>query len=162
MRSAFLLFLILTAASCSRSSPAAFPYSAEVVDPNGASSTLEPMHGAPMVVVAYVASMPDCRERIRRFVALSESFGNPRVRFVALDIGIGPPEKFPEVLPRDRGNVQFLDDRDGEVRRALKIDITPTTFLVSADGKIRDRIAALYTWDSPEFRKRVERFAGGQ
>jgi hypothetical protein len=114
-----------------------------------------------MIVVTYVAAMPDCQERIRRFVSLSESFQSTRVRFVAVDISIGPPKGFPEVLPPDRGNVRFFDDRNGDVRRALKIDITPTTFLVSADGRIRDRIEALYTWDSPEFHRRLERFVGG-
>lgn len=159
--SALSLVVTLLPASCSRSVPGTFPYDAAVVDPKGVHSTLTSVHGVPMVVVAYVASMPDCRERIRRFVALSDGFRIPRLRFVAVDIGIGPPAKFPEVLPPDRGNVQFFDDRDGDVRRALRIDITPTTFLVSADGKIRDRIEALYTWDSPEFHRRLERFVGG-
>jgi hypothetical protein len=52
--------------------------------------------------------------------------------------------------------VLFLNDRNDEVRRALKIDITPTTFLVFANGKIQDRIEAVYSWELPDFRRRVE------
>jgi len=108
------------------------------------------------ILVAYVASMPDCRKRIERFVALSDLFRGTEIRFVAVDIGSLESDKFPELLPEDRGKVLFLNDRTDELRRALKIDITPTTFLVSANGKIQDRIDAVYTWDQPDFRRRVD------
>ncbi len=100
--------------------------------------------------------MPDCRKRIERFVVLSDAFRNSEIRFVAVDIGSSESDKFRELLPQDRGNVLFLNDRNEEVMRALKIDITPTTVLVSGSGKILDRIESLHTWDLPEFRRRVE------
>lgn len=157
-----VLSLGLSGVSCSRSPGGAFPYDAGVTDLRDAPASLAPLRGRPIVVATFVASMPDCRKRIERFVALSESFRSSAVRFVAVDIGMREMGDLPEFLPEDRGTVLFLVDRDNEVKRALKIDITPTTFLVSADGKIRDRIESDYTWDSPDFRSRVESLARGR
>jgi peroxiredoxin len=152
-----LVALAILVASCApRSQPGKFPYDASVVDRQGTLTSFASLRGHPVVLVAYVASMPDCRKRIERFVALSDRFRSTEIRFLAVDIGSLESDKFPDLLPADRGKVLFLNDRNDEVRRALKIDITPTTFLVSADGKIRDRIEAVYTWDHPDFRRRVE------
>jgi hypothetical protein len=160
--SALLLCVSLLAGSCSRSVPGIFPYNARVVDRQGVLTSLASLRGSPVVFVAYVASMPDCRERIRRLVALSDALRNSDVRFAAVDIGFGQGDNFPDVLPDDRGNVLFLNDRYQELRRELKIDITPTTFLVSPGGKIRERIEGFHTWDAPDFHHRVEMFAGGR
>lgn len=152
-----LVALAILVASCApRSQQGTFPYDASVVDRQGTRTSFASLRGHPIVLVAYVASMPDCRKRIERFVALSDRFRSTEIRFLAVDIGSLESDKFPDLLPADRGKVLFLNDRNDEVRRALKIDITPTTFLVSADGKIRDRIEAVYTWDHPDFRRRVE------
>ena len=151
-----IVLAILVASCTPRSLPATFPYDASLVDRQGASTSFASLRGHPFVLVAYVASMPDCRKRIERFVALSLLFRDTGIRFVAVDIGSLESDKFPDLLPEDRGMVLFLNDRNDEVRRALKIDITPTTFLVSADGKIQDRIEAVYTWELPDFRRRVE------
>lgn len=160
--SALLLpIMMLLAASCFRSVPETFPYDAAAVDLRGAPATLAPLRGFPMVVVAYVASMPDCRERIRRFVLLSESFRASEIRFVAVDIGFGQGDRFPDVLPEDRGNVLFLNDRSRELGKALRIDVTPTTFLVLPGGRIRDRLEGFHDWDSPDFRRRLAGFGGG-
>jgi len=152
-----LIALAILVASCApRSQPGTFPFDAGVVDRQGSLTSLASLRGHPIVLVAYAASMPDCRKRIGRFVALSDRFRSTEIRFLAVDIGSLESDNFRDLLPEDRGKVLFLNDRYDEVRRALKIDITPTTFLVSADGKIRDRIEAVYTWDHPDFRRRVE------
>ncbi len=160
MPSAILLLVAWVTVSCSRSGRGTFPYDAAMTDVHGAPAKLAPLRGLPVVVVAYVASMPDCRERIRQFVSLSRSLRNPALRFVAIDIGFGAEDKFPDVLPEDRGNVLFLHDRSQEFRKALRIDITPTTFFVSSGGQIRDRMEGSHRWDSPDFRRRVDKFAG--
>ncbi|MGE5189832.1 MAG: peroxiredoxin family protein, partial [Gemmatimonadota bacterium] len=126
--------LAVAGASCSPSRSGRFPYDAAVVDRNDAPATLAPLRGHPVVLAAYAASMPDCRKRIERFVSLSDEFRDAPVRFVAVDISPREADKFPEVVPDRRGSVLFLKDGNGEVRRALKIDITPTTFLVFPDG----------------------------
>ena len=152
-----LVVLAMLVASCApRSLPGTFPYDTSVVDRQGIRTSFASLRGHPIVLVAYAASMPDCRKRIERFVALSDMFRSTEIRFVAVDIDSLESDKFPDLLPEDRGEVMFLNDRRNEVRRALKIDITPTTFLVSAAGKIQDRIEAVYTWDHPDFRRRVE------
>jgi hypothetical protein len=162
----FLVSILLSSAlsvvSCSRPPRGAFPYDVGVTDPRDNPASLAPLRGHPVVFATYVASMPDCRKRIERIVALSDAFRGADVRFVAVDIEPGEPGMFPDTLPNDRGNVLFLKDRNNEVKRALKIDITPTTFLVTAGGKIRDRIESVYTWDAPDFRHRVESLAGGR
>jgi len=151
-----ILLLTLTGVSCSRPPRGVFPYDAGVIDLRDDPASLAPLRGRPVVFVTYVASMPDCRKRIERFVALSNAFRGTEVRFVAVDIGLPEAAKVSETLPEDQGNVLFLKDRNTEVRRTLKIVITPTTFLVSADGKIKDRIESVYTWDSPDIQHRVE------
>lgn len=142
--------------SCSRPRQGVFPYEASVVDRLDAPVTLASLRGSPVVFVTYAASMPDCRRRIERLVALSDEFRKSGIKFAAVDISPAHADKFPEVVPDYRGDVMFLKDRNGEAGRALKVDITPTTFLVSADGKIRERIESVYTWDTPDFRRRVE------
>ncbi len=158
----FVLPLTLSGVSCSRSPGVVFPYDTGVIDPRDDPASLAPLRGRPFVFATYVASMPDCRKRIERFVALSKAFRGTEVRFVAVDIGLPEADKVSETLPEDQGNVLFLKDRNNEVRRALKIVITPTTFLVSADGMIQDRIESVYTWDSPDIQHRVETLARGR
>ncbi len=156
---AFLLCVFLFAApisSCSRSAPAGFPYDAEVVDLKDAPTTLASLRGHPVVFAAYAASMPDCRKRIEGLVALSDAFRNDEVRFVAVDVSPPDAGKFPKAVPEDRGYVLFLEDRYKEVTRAMKLDVIPTTFLVSSEGTIRERIEGVHTWDSSDFRQRVD------
>lgn len=59
-----------------------FPYDAPVVDKEDQSVSLEILLNHPLVVVAYVSSMPDCRNGVERFVALSDSFINMDVKFI--------------------------------------------------------------------------------
>lgn len=161
---ASLVALALFGPSCSRPprGPGAFPYDAGVVDLRDSPATLASLRSHPVVFAAYAASMPDCRKRIERFVALSDAYRNAEVRFVAVDRSPLEADKFPEAVPDHRGDVLFVKDRDGGVSRTLKIDITPTTFLVSADGVIRDRIESVHDWDAPGFRRRVDALVTGR
>ena len=158
----FLVALTPLAPSCSRPSPGTFPYDAGVVDRQDSPATLVPLRGHPVVFVAYAASMPDCRKRIGHLVALSDAYPSAGIRFVAFDVNRAAADKFAEAVPEYRGNVLFLKERSDEVSRALKIGITPTTFLVSADGRIRDRIESVHDWDSPDFRQRVDALVRGR
>ena len=79
-----LVVSAILVASCARSHPGTFPYDARMVDRQGSRTSLASLRGHPIVFVAYVASMPDCRKRIERFVALSGLFRSTEIRFVAV------------------------------------------------------------------------------
>ena len=78
--------LTFLGSSCSTPPRGIFPYEAGVIDLRGEPASLALLRGRPVVFATYVASMPDCRKRIERFVALSDAFRGAEVRFVAVDI----------------------------------------------------------------------------
>lgn len=151
-------FLVLSLEACARDGKVHFPYDARVSDLEGRVTNLETLRGRPFVAVTYVASMPDCRKRIERFVALSDFFKEGDIRFVAVDIRPMDTEKFPGAFPEYKGSAQFYKDRIGTVAGKLKVDLVPSTFFVSPGGKIIERIESLHAWDSQDFRNRVNKF----
>lgn len=151
-------FLVLSLEACARGGKVYFPYDAQVFGLDGKVANLETLRGRPFVAVTYVASMPDCRKRIERFVALSDFFKEGEIRFVAVDISPMEAEMFPGAFPEYKGSAQFYKDRIGTVARMLKVDLVPSTFFFSPGGKIIERIESLHAWDSQDFRNRVNKF----
>ncbi|MCL5883945.1 MAG: TlpA family protein disulfide reductase [Deltaproteobacteria bacterium] len=156
--SLMVYFLVLSLEACARDGRVSFPFDAQVSDLEGRVLKLETLRGRPFVAVTYVPSMPDCRKRIERFVALSDFFKEGDIRFVAVDIRPSEAEMFPGAFPEYKGSVRFYKDRTGTVARILKVDLVPSTFFVSSGGKIIERIDSLRSWDSEDFRNRVNKF----
>ncbi len=135
-----------------------FPYDAPVVDRGDRPASLGGLRDHPLVVVAYAASMPDCRKEIGRFIALAGSFHDREVKFLAIDISPLEAKRFPGMIPADAGNVLFFKDIKGRIRQTLKVELIPTTFLVSRNGEIVEGVKASHSWDTDDFRRRVESF----
>ncbi len=152
------LLLFTSLGACTAPKKAVFPFDAPMVDKEDKSTSLESLRGRPLVVVAYAASMPDCRRRIEKFVELSEAFGNREVTFVAIDISPIEAKQFPDVVSVRAGNALFVKDVEGAAGRALKVDLIPTTFFVSRKGEILEKVEAVHSWDGGDFRNRVEKF----
>jgi peroxiredoxin len=153
-----LLLFLIPVEALAQVNKAMFPYDAPVVDKEDRSTSLETLRNHPIVVVAYVASMPDCRKGIERFVTLSDSFKKMDVKFLSVDVSPMEAKKFPAAIPANTGNVLFMKDIKGRIRSALKVGLIPTTFFVSRDGEIIGKVEASHSWDTDDFRSRVKSF----
>jgi peroxiredoxin len=135
-----------------------FPYSATVLDKAGNEMSLEELGGRKLVLAVYTSSMPDCLKRVKEFVSLSEGFEGSGALFAGIDITPLSFDAFVRNVPEFTGDVLFRKDRRGKLARELGVHIIPTTFFISPEGQIMERIESIHAWDSKEFGMRVKKF----
>lgn len=135
-----------------------FPTHMKVLDTEGKEVTLENLRGKKAIVAVYTSSMPDCRERMERFIRLSERFVGKEVRFSAIDITPRGTEDFLKNLPADLKNVIFRKGVGGNLGPELGVKLIPTTFFLSPEGTIAGKFESIHHWDSEGFTEKVKMF----
>lgn len=135
-----------------------FPYGSPVLDKAGNKMSLEGFQGKRVVLAVYTSSMPDCLKRINAFVSLSKGFEGSGALFAGIDVTPSNFDAFVLNVPEFPGDVHFRKDEEGKIARSLEVQIIPTTFFISQDGQIVEKIESVHEWDSKEFREKVRKF----
>ncbi len=135
-----------------------FPYGSTVLDEGGNEMSLKGLEGKKVVLAVYTSSMPDCLKRVKEFVSLSKGFEGSGPLFAGIDIAPSGFDTFVRNVPEFPGYVRFRKDEEGKIARAPEVQILPTTFFISPEGQIVEKIESVHSWDSEEFRGRVKSF----
>ena len=98
------------------------------------------LRGRPVLVTFWSISCPSCIEDIAKFTALYEALAGRGLEIIAIAMPYDPPS---HVLALSTGReIPYpvaLDIR-GEAARAFgDVHLTPTTFVIAPDGRVRER-----------------------
>ncbi|SEO96098.1 peroxiredoxin family protein [Aquisalimonas asiatica] len=104
---------------------------------DGERFTLEELRGKPVIVAFWATTCSECVSEIPHFKALYEEYSDQGLELIAVAMEYDPESQVRAMVEdRDIPYTVALD-RDGSIARAFgDVRLTPTTFLVSPDGKI--------------------------
>lgn len=98
--------------------------------------SLVELRGTPVLVTFGASWCPACRREAPLLDAFAREYPQVAVFFVANESDAGDVQGFKADLDLD---FAVLMDRDGTVTRAYRVSAYPTTFLIDAEGRIRQR-----------------------
>ena len=103
----------------------------------GTPLTLASLRGRPVLVTFWATTCPGCVAEMPHLVQLYRQYSPRGLSIVAVAMSYDPPKQVQEMVRRRDLPYTVALDRDGKAARAFgNVQLTPTTFLVSPDGRI--------------------------
>jgi peroxiredoxin len=106
-------------------------------DPNGITYTLDDLRGQVVLVNFWATWCEPCREEMPELDQLARDYRDAGLRVLAVNVLEDGPKirEFGEELALD---LPLLADRRGETYKAYNVQALPSTYLIDAEGIIRD------------------------
>ncbi len=124
--------------------------------PRGETLSLADFRGKTVVLNFWATWCPPCREEMPSMEALYRQCRNQP--FAILAVSEDRDETSVKYFLEEMGlTFPVLLDKDTAVGRAYRVLALPTTYVIGPDGKIKDIVYGGQDWNSPRFRKLVER-----
>lgn len=104
---------------------------------DGTQIDLATLRGKPILVTFWATSCTGCVKEIPHLIELHNEYGPQGLQMLAIAMAYDPPNHV--IAMRDARKLPYLIalDIDGSVARAFgDVQLTPTTFLIAADGRI--------------------------
>jgi len=99
--------------------------------------SLQQLQGKPVLVTFWATSCTGCVKEIPHLIELHNKFAPRGFNIVAITMKYDPPSHVTELVKRRQLPYIVTMDIDGSASRAFDdIQLTPTSFLISADGRI--------------------------
>ncbi len=99
--------------------------------------TLQQFQGKPVLVTFWATSCTGCIKEIPHLVKLHNKLAPRGLNIIAIAMNYDPPSHITELVKRRKLPYIVTMDVDGSASRAFgNIQLTPTSFLISPDGRI--------------------------
>jgi len=99
--------------------------------------TLQSLKGKPVLVTFWATSCTGCIKEIPHLIELHNKLSAKGLTIIGVTMAYDPPNHVTELVKRRKLPYTIAMDIDGSVSRAFgNIKLTPTTFLISPDGRI--------------------------
>lgn len=121
---------------------------------DGQNVSLDSLKGKPYMLVFWSVTCPGCVGEIPTLQALDKKMQGTGFRIVAVAM---PYDELPEVKAmREKKGMTYTVayDQSGELSKQFDVRVTPTSFLVDANGKIS--VQKLGEWDATELEQKVQ------
>lgn len=136
--------------------PAARPAPAlQALDLQGKTWTLAGLRGRAVVLNFWATWCPPCRAEMPSLQQLAEIYGPDQLQVLAVNVAEGP-RRINQYLQSSGLNLTVLLDPQGETARAWGATVLPTTILIDADGRPRQRVRGEVDWSGSEALALVE------
>jgi peroxiredoxin len=104
---------------------------------NGERVALDSLRGHPLMVTFWATSCVGCRREVPHLVDLYEKYRDRGFELVAVAMAYDPPEQVLRFRNDKQLPYRVALDLDGAAARAFDdVSLTPTTFVIAADGRI--------------------------
>lgn len=104
---------------------------------NGERFKFQHLHGRPVMVTFWATTCVGCQREVPHLIELYNEFGPKGFEVVAVAMAYDPPTQVYEFLKRRQIPYKIALDLDSGVADAFgDVRLTPTTFLIAADGRI--------------------------
>ena len=128
---ALALGLWLAGCSTQRAAPSV---DLELLD--GESVSLDSLADGPVLLTFWATSCPGCVEEIPVLKALHADYADRGLTVVGVAMEYDPPEQVRELVRRREIDYPVALDRDGSDAAAFGAQLTPTSYLISPEGRI--------------------------
>jgi thiol-disulfide isomerase/thioredoxin len=136
--------------------PASRPAPAlQALDMQGKTWTLAELRGRAVLLNFWATWCPPCRAEMPSLQQLAEIYGPEQLLVLALNVGEGP-RRIAQYLQSSGLNLTVLLDPKSEAARAWGASVLPTTILIDAEGRPRQRVRGEVDWSGREAQALVE------
>jgi len=99
--------------------------------------TLEQFQGKPILITFWATSCTGCVKEIPHLVELHEKYASQGLKIIGIAMKYDPPSHVTELVERRKLPYIITMDVDGSASRAFgNVQLTPTSFLISPQGRI--------------------------
>ncbi len=127
----------------------------QALDMQGKTWTLSELRGRAVVLNFWATWCPPCRAEMPSLQQLGEIYGPEQLLVLALNVGEGP-RRIAQYLQSSGLNLTVLLDPKSEASRAWGATVLPTTILIDAEGRPRQRVRGEVDWSGREAQALVE------
>ena len=123
--------------------------SLEVTDLNGKLWRLADLRGKAVLINFWASWCEPCREEMPSLASMAEFYGPEKLVVLAVNFKESRPRMAQYVKSTDL-SLPVIPDTAGDLARLWGISVFPTTLLIAADGKPRQRIRGGVDWTGRE------------
>lgn len=129
----------------------------EMVTLDGEELRLSELRGRPVLLTFWATTCPGCLAEMPHLIELHHELAAQGLAIIGVAMSYDPPEQVANLVERRQVPYHIALDSDGEVAKAFgDVRLTPTTFLISPEGRIvRQKIGEM---DMHEVRPRIEQW----
>jgi peroxiredoxin len=122
---------------------------------DGRTLTLEQLRGRPVLVTFWATTCPSCIEEMPHLIELYRELNPKGLEIIGVAMSYDPPEQVRAVAQRRQIPYPIvLDSKEHIAREFDNVRLTPTTVLISPDGRIVQYQLGLL--DMPKLRETIE------
>jgi len=132
----------------------------QTLDLQGKTWRLADLRGRAVVLNFWATWCPPCRVEMPSLQQMGEIYGPDRLQVLAVNVG-EEPRRISAYLQRAGLNLTVLLDPRSEIARAWHADALPTTYLIDAEGRPRQRVRGEVDWTGREAASWIEPLLGG-
>lgn len=133
----------------------------QALDLQGKSWTLPELRGRAVLLNFWATWCPPCRAEMPSLQQLAEIYGPEQLQVLAINVGEGP-RRITQYLQSSGLELTVLLDTKSEAARAWGASVLPTTLLIDAEGRPRQRVRGEVDWSGREARALVEPLLRGK
>jgi len=142
--------------------PASQPAPAlQALDLQGKTWGLSELRGRAVVLNFWATWCPPCRAEMPSLQQLAEIYGPEQLLVLAVNVKEGP-RRISKYLQSSGLNLTVLLDPQGEITRQWDASVLPTTILIDAAGRPRQRVRGEVDWTGREATALVEPLLSGK
>jgi peroxiredoxin len=120
---------------------------------DGEKLNLDSLKGKPYLLVFWSTTCPGCVGEIPALEALNQKMQSTGFRIVGVAMPYDEPAEIKAMRAKKGMSYIIAHDSSGELAKQFDVRVTPTSFLVAADGKIAAQ--RLGEWDHAELEQKV-------
>lgn len=133
----------------------------QALDLQGQTWTLERLRGRAVLLNFWATWCPPCRAEMPSLQQLAEIYGPEQLQVLAINVGEGP-RRITQYLQSSGLDLTVLLDPKSETSRAWGASVLPTTILIDAEGRPRQRVRGEVDWSGREATALVEPLLRGK
>lgn len=127
----------------------------QALDLQGKTWKLSALRGRVVVLNFWATWCPPCRAEMPSLQQLAEIYGPEQLLVLAVNVGEGP-RRVSQYLQASGLNLTVLLDPKSEIAETWGISAMPTTYLIDAEGRPRQRLRGEVDWTSREASALIE------
>lgn len=130
-----LAFFLMTTGKGVQSVPPAT--SIQTLD--GKTLNLDSLQGKPYLLTFWSTSCPGCVEEIPHLVELDKKMQGTGFHIIAVAMSYDTPAEISTMQAQKGMTYTIAHDQNGELGKTFDVRVTPTSLMITADGKIKTR-----------------------
>lgn len=98
---------------------------------------LQDLRGKPVLITFWATTCPGCIKEMPHLISLYDELSDKGLEIIGIAMSYDPPNRVIELINKRRVSYPIALDPDGSIAKAFdNVLLTPTSFLISPEGKI--------------------------